>query len=103
MCDADTPDHEDCLLVHWDYSLDMSTETMWDAFFLYGLLVDALEHQEALELPHNSQDQSTWIEVALQHSNMQMVGPGQEYWNHACNKCCKISEDEKSGEHQLHL
>lgn len=103
MYDANTPDREDRLLVHWDYSLNMSTETVWDAFSLHGLLVDALERQEALELPHNGQDQSTRIEVALQHCNMQMVGPGQEYWNHACNKCCKISEDEKSRERQPHL
>lgn len=95
MYDADTPDREDRLSIDWAYSLDMSTETVWDAFFLHGLLLDSLEHQVALELPHNGQDQSTRIEAALERRNLRMVGPGQEYWNHACNRCCEISADEK--------
>ena len=35
------------------------------------------------------------IEAALEHDNSQMVGPGQKYWNHACNWCCETSTDEK--------
>ena len=77
------------------HSLDMSDETVWDAFFLHGLLLDSLEHQVALELLHNGKDQFTRIEAALECCNLQMVGPGQEYWNHTCNQCCEISTDEK--------
>ena len=94
--DADTPDRENRIPISWRYSLDMNTGTVWDAFFLHGLIMDSLDREETLELPHNGEDQSTRIDVALEHRNVRMVGPGQEYWNHACSRCCEISEDNTS-------
>lgn len=93
---ADTPDRKDHIPTLGGYSLDINTGTIWDVFFLNGLITDSLDCEETLELSHNGEDQSTRIDEALEHRNIRMVGPGEEYWNHACNQCCKISDDNTS-------
>lgn len=77
---------------HWNHSLDLSTETVWDAFFLNGLILDAKERNTALELRHDVSDQATRFRPALEARNERMVGPGHELWNHACNVCCARRE-----------
>lgn len=72
----------------WEHNLDLSTETVWDAFFLNGLLLDFKERGDTLELAHNVHDQATRLRPALEARTERMVGPGQELWNHACNVCC---------------
>ena len=94
--DTDTPNCENRILISWCYSLDMNTGMVWNVFFLHGLIMDSLDREETLELPHNGEDQSTRIDIVLKHHNVRMVGPGQEYWNHACSRCCEISEDNTS-------
>ncbi|KAF7976972.1 hypothetical protein HWV62_5047 [Athelia sp. TMB] len=76
----------------WGHSLDLSTETVWDAFFLNGLILDAKGWNTALELRHDAPDQATRLRPALEARNKRMVGPGQELWNHACNICCDRRE-----------
>lgn len=76
------------------HSLDLSTETVWDAFFLNGLLLDFKERYDTLELEHNVHDHATRLRPAIQARNERMVGPGQELWNHACEICCAIEESD---------
>lgn len=75
----------------WEHSLDLRTETVWDAFFLNGLILDFYERKQTLELANNAPS-SARLQPALQARNERMVGPGQELWNHACNICCDKRE-----------
>ena len=93
MYNMDTEDSKSRFPDSWDHSVDMTTESVWDAFFLNALLLDCKEHLVSLELPHNAHDHSVRLRVALVRRNERMVGPGQELWNHACELCCETDED----------
>lgn len=82
----------------WCYRMRLDQEDVWSGFLLFALLNDIKErrdsgHQEVLELAHDAPSQSKRLRPALQARNERMIGPGQEYWNHACELCCWISED----------
>ncbi|KAF9511609.1 hypothetical protein BS47DRAFT_1346637 [Hydnum rufescens UP504] len=57
----------------------MTPEHVSGGFVLYSLLLDSAEQKEILVLPHD-----------IGSSNKAMEGTGQEYWDHACDKCWKI-------------
>lgn len=76
----------------WDHSLDLSAETVWDSFFLNGLLLDFKDRNDTLELEHDAQNHAARLRPAIQARNERMVGPGQELWNHACELCCASRE-----------
>ncbi|KZP31410.1 hypothetical protein FIBSPDRAFT_724394 [Athelia psychrophila] len=76
----------------WSHSLDLRTETVWDAFCLNGLILDYHERSETLELANDASNHASRLEPALQARNERMVGPGQELWNHACKSCCDRRE-----------
>ncbi|EPQ50066.1 hypothetical protein GLOTRDRAFT_108722 [Gloeophyllum trabeum ATCC 11539] len=78
----------------WPIKFALDAERVWEAFFLYSLLLDHHEHGELLILPHNSSSQFERLRPAIQARNKQMAGPGQPEWNHACNLCCWVSQDE---------
>jgi hypothetical protein len=58
-----------------------------DAFFLSALLHDHDECNTSLIL-RNDVDHVTRLDLALRARNLAMVGPGQEQWNHICDRCC---------------
>jgi hypothetical protein len=53
-----------------------------------------MERNAVLELDHNATSQAHRLRPALEARNRQMVGPGQEEWNHACDLCCWVFVDE---------
>ncbi|KAH9834909.1 uncharacterized protein C8Q71DRAFT_710647 [Rhodofomes roseus] len=63
-----------------------------DAFFLFALLRDHDEHETLLVL-QNDTNQSIRLSSALLQRNTAMVGPGQEQWNHICDRCCAQKVD----------
>ncbi|KAJ7847163.1 hypothetical protein B0H13DRAFT_1451469, partial [Mycena leptocephala] len=60
-----------------------------DAFFHHAVLRDKASQDEVLSLLHHG-PQRHRLDHALQERNYRMVGTGQEYWAHACNRCMKI-------------
>ncbi|KAK7676519.1 hypothetical protein QCA50_020537 [Cerrena zonata] len=83
----DVPDASVRIQAPWSYQLQINTEQVWDAFFVHGLLLDCSSRNTILILDVSvPQDQR--LHFALETRNRHMVGPGQKYWNHACNLCC---------------
>ncbi|KAF8904355.1 hypothetical protein CPB85DRAFT_1416528 [Mucidula mucida] len=77
----------------WDYALEMSSEMALDAFFMNALLLDAAERGVLLELQQSATNQTDRMCLALEARTERLKGPGQEYWNHACDLCCEIDAD----------
>jgi hypothetical protein len=46
------------------------------------------EREQTLVLPHDGHTQSERLLVAIRQENQLDLGPGQENWNHVCDKCC---------------
>ncbi|KAI0746250.1 hypothetical protein C8Q80DRAFT_1105775 [Daedaleopsis nitida] len=82
----------------WKLKPELTTELVWDAFYIHALLLDHQEREFPLELVHNAPSHFERLRPALQARNIRMVGPGQEEWSHACKLCCWIYDDEESGE-----
>jgi len=78
----------------WACNLELNVEQVWTGFFLHSLLLDHMEQGSVLGLEHDAPSQSRRLRPALEARNARMVGPGQEEWNHACDLCCWIYEDE---------
>jgi hypothetical protein len=74
--------------------LELDTKDVWNAFFLHSLLRDHAEQDTILEVQHNASSQAERLKPALQARNLRMVGPGQEHWNHACDLCCWVFEED---------
>lgn len=78
----------------WSKNFALATTDIWDALFLYWLLVDCSEQEQTLRLPHKEeQSQRLALTEAVQARNERMVGVGQEEWNHACDRCCFIESN----------
>lgn len=75
----------------------LTSEQVWDGFFLHSLLLEHSEHGTVLELAHNAQDQAERLRPALEARNAAMVGPGQEMWSHACELCCELRQNATGG------
>ncbi|KAJ6485282.1 hypothetical protein DFH09DRAFT_949028, partial [Mycena vulgaris] len=85
----------------WSTSLELDVEDVWNAFFLYSLLLDYQSRDQPLELPHKAPSQSERLRAALHERNVQMAGTGQPAWNHACNLCCGVVIDEDGIEYAI--
>ncbi|EPQ54160.1 hypothetical protein GLOTRDRAFT_44279 [Gloeophyllum trabeum ATCC 11539] len=79
----------------WPVKLPLDVDKVWDAFFLYSLLLDHDERHTCLELRHDAPSQWERLRPAVRARNLAMAGPGQPEWNHACDLCCWVSEDEE--------
>jgi len=73
----------------WPFELALTGDYVWEAFFIYSLLLDHMEHGTILDLPHAVPDQTIRLRAALEARTLAMAGPGQELWSHACDLCCK--------------
>lgn len=80
--------------LNWSVTFEMDINHVWDAFFLHTLLLDHQERDESLILRHDAPSQAERLAPALRARNQRFAGPGQEAWNHACDLCCWIQEDE---------
>lgn len=67
----------------------ISSEVVWDSFWLYGLLLSAERYGEALAVPHGGNHTDRWAE-SLAARNQRMAGTGQPLWAHACDECEKL-------------
>ncbi|KIJ47694.1 hypothetical protein M422DRAFT_163649, partial [Sphaerobolus stellatus SS14] len=74
----------------WKFTLKLDTDNSSDAFYLYSLLLDHSCQGSFLKLPHHAPNNTERLHDALELRNMQMVGPGQPEWNHACSGCTKL-------------
>lgn len=75
-------------------NLDMDVEDVYNSFFLYALLFDHHERGDIFELQHNAPSQAERLRPALEARNFRMAGTGQEEWNHICDLCCYIYQDD---------
>ncbi|KAF9518066.1 hypothetical protein BS47DRAFT_1338638 [Hydnum rufescens UP504] len=71
----------------------MTPEHVSGGFILYSLLLDSAEQKEILVLPHDVGSQRLRVQPAMEARNKAMEGTGQEYWDHACDKCCILLEN----------
>ena len=67
----------------------LTTETVWNAFWLYTLLKHHNARGETLTLPHVEDHQDRFT-LALDARNAIMVGTGKPLWSHACDSCEKL-------------
>ena len=69
----------------------MTSEIVWNAFYIHALLLHHSRDDSRLHLPHRT-EQAERIAAALEARNEHMVGIGQAEWAHACDDCEKIRE-----------
>ncbi|PPQ78706.1 hypothetical protein CVT24_002284 [Panaeolus cyanescens] len=73
---------------------ELAGKTVWDSLFLFWLMEDHVENNTILEVNHQASTQAIHLEKALEARNDRMIGPGQELWNHACDLCLWIKEQD---------
>ncbi|KAK7038548.1 hypothetical protein R3P38DRAFT_2615722 [Favolaschia claudopus] len=82
------------LLPHDWPNLKIDTEDVFNSFFLYALLLDHHERNDILQLRHDAPSHAERLRPALEARNSRMAGTGQEEWNHYCDLCCWIYEED---------
>ena len=66
----------------------MSSDIVWNVFYVQALLIHHHRRNSILELPHGDH-QTERFTAALDARNKEMVGIGQPHWAHACDECEK--------------
>ncbi|KDQ07661.1 hypothetical protein BOTBODRAFT_48668 [Botryobasidium botryosum FD-172 SS1] len=69
-------------------------EHVMDGFLIHSLLQDSYERSSYLEVQEDAESQILRLRPALEARNKCMVGIGQEMWNHICDVCTKITEED---------
>ncbi|KAI0703114.1 hypothetical protein C8Q76DRAFT_632028 [Earliella scabrosa] len=67
----------------------LTTDIVWNAFYLHALLLDSVRRGIPLFVPHGGKHTNRF-NAALDARNGRMVGTGQPHWAHACDECEKI-------------
>ena len=67
----------------------MSSDIVWNAFYLHALLLYKQGHKDKLVIPHHGQHSDRLTE-ALAERNLAMVGTGQPQWAHSCDVCERL-------------
>lgn len=67
----------------------LTSEIVWNAFYLHALLCDKERGEEHLHVPHRG-SQNERLNQALAERNLRMAGTGQPQWAHACDDCEKV-------------
>jgi len=80
------------LPVDWYVKLTLYYDDVWDSFFTLSFLLNHHSCDTILEIPHKCGSQADRFHLALESHNELMMGPGQEQWNHGCDKCTHILE-----------
>ncbi|KAJ6589052.1 hypothetical protein B0H19DRAFT_1058126 [Mycena capillaripes] len=55
---------------------------------------------QVLFIPHHGQQRHR-LDATLRERNIRMMGTGQEFWPHACNRCMKIYQGEDGNWYQI--
>lgn len=86
--------------IAWAVSLELQGDHALNGFFLYSLLLDKAERDEALILSNTEASQRDRLKEALSERNKRMEGVGQENYAHACDLCFVVYKDDigRSGE-----
>ena len=81
-------------------TVPLSTDVVWDAFWLYALLLWSQRTEQPLVVPHSGEHKDRWT-TSLSARNVAMAGTGQALWAHACDQCEKIIYEpgEQEGSH----
>lgn len=77
-------------------TVPLSSEMVWDSFWLYGLLLSSMRFREPLVVPHSGDHHDRWT-AALTARNQLMAGTGQPAWSHACDQCEQVIYTEQEG------
>ncbi|KAJ7165361.1 hypothetical protein C8R46DRAFT_1163693 [Mycena filopes] len=75
-------------------------ELVLDAFFHHAVLRHKSSRHQILSVPHSG-PQRHRLDEALNERNYYMVGTGQEFWAHTCNRCMKLYQGEDGNWYQL--
>lgn len=86
----------------WPSSLVLRDKDVLNGFFIYSLLLDKAERGSCLFLGHDILSQKHRLGPALSERNKCMEGIGQECYNHACDLCFFVIDDEH-GNHCMFL
>ena len=87
------PSEDHCTAPDWHWSLFLKKEDVLDSFFLYSLLLDAVERVTCLKLGGDGKNQRTRLDPVLRTRNKHTEGIGQEAYTHACDLCFFLFED----------
>ncbi|KAF8315244.1 hypothetical protein DL93DRAFT_2148981 [Clavulina sp. PMI_390] len=95
MAIAQSPHHQ---AARWPFEYSIQPNHIWNSFYLFSLLSDFEEREDRpiLILP-NSGEQDERLKAAVEERNAHIVTNGTEFWDHACQGCCLLRLDEKSG------
>ena len=77
----------------------MTSEIVWNAFYVRSLLLHHARHGTHLQVPHHG-ELSDHLAMALKACNDQMVGISQPQWAHARDQCEKLVKVEDAGSGQ---
>lgn len=89
---AHTTDLLDFSSVGVNFTASLSTEHVWDAFVLLGLLEDSERVGDLLHVPHTG-DQSQRFNEAMRKRNERFITYGQpDAVHHICDKCARFYE-----------
>nr|GAT59356.1 predicted protein [Mycena chlorophos] len=78
----------------WRFGFELDVKLVSNAFYLHALLLHHKRHGTVLKLRHQAPSPAERLRPALEARNLQMVGTGQDAWNHACTVCCWFQEQE---------
>ena len=67
----------------------LTSQTVWNAFWLHALLKHQHRRGETLSITHSGNHRDRFT-AALDARNAFMVGTGQPLWAHACDDCEKL-------------
>lgn len=80
----------------------ISSEIVWNAFYLHALLLRHTKSGALLTVPHLGL-QADRFTSALVQRNMAMAGTGQPHWAHGCDGCEKVAQDPETGPCKYHI
>lgn len=74
----------------WGFSNRLTTNHIWDAFIILGLLEDSLSRSRYLKVPHTG-TQTNRFKAAMEERNAWIILNGQpDAVQHACDRCMRI-------------
>jgi hypothetical protein len=73
--------------VVWDTTFSMTSDHIYDAFYLKALMLDRKASGGQLEMSNSATSQAERLRPLLQERNARFQGPGRPEWDHCCDLC----------------
>ncbi len=67
----------------------LTSEHVWNAFYIHALMLDVQRRQVPLQFPHHGPQAERFRDV-MAARNIRMAGTGQPQWAHTCDECERI-------------